>query len=115
MSQQEINNACDSIRLVLLVLIPCAVVSAIVSICDFFYRHYGVEPFKLSRLIIGVGTDTIYGGLVGLAAFGAARSHCLAWAAAGFAVHMGMRKVEKTLSDICYKKLGMERRKNGKD
>ena len=108
MSQQEVQSAWDSFCQIFAIVLPLMLVSGIVSVCNFFQRHWGVEPFRLSKLLIGVGTDVVYGSLVGLAAIGSGQSHCLAWALAGFAVHVGLRTVERTVRRIVCKKYGVD-------
>lgn len=108
MSQQEIQSAWESFCSAICVIFPFILVSGIVSVCNFFQRHWGVEPFVLSKLLIGVGTDIVYGSLVGLATIGSGQSHCLAWALAGFAVHVGIRSLERTVRRIVCKKYGVD-------
>lgn len=115
MSQQEIQNARESFFHVLDVVLPIALVSCIVSFCNFFQRHWGAEPFRVSKLLIGVCTDIVYGTLVGLATIGAGRSCFLAWALAGLVVHCGIRQVETFLKKALYSKFRIETKaKEGK-
>ena len=108
MSQQELQGAWDSFCRIVCIVFPFILVSGIVSFCNFFQRHWGVEPFRLSRLVIGVGTDMVYGTLVALATIGAGQSHFLAWALAGFAVHCGIRQIEIAVKKALYSKFKIE-------
>lgn len=45
MSQQEIQGAWDSFCSIFAVVLPLMLVSGIVSLCNYFQRHWGVEPF----------------------------------------------------------------------
>ena len=110
MSQQELQGAWDSFCQIFCVIFPLALVSGIVSVCNFFQRHWGVEPFVLSKLLIGVGTDIVYGSLVGLATIGAGRNHFLAWALAGGTVHFGVRRLEVVCRKLLYSKYGVDER-----
>lgn len=112
MSQQEIQGAWDSFCSIFAIVLPLMLVSGIVSLCNYFQRHWGVEPFVLSKLLIGVGTDVVYGSLVGLAAIGAGRSHFLAWALAGGAVHCGVRRLEYVCRRLLYSKYGIDGRES---
>ena len=112
MSQQEIQSAWDSFCQVFAVVLPLVIVSGIVSLCNYFQRHWGVEPFVLSKLLIGIGTDIVYGSLVGLAAIGAGRSCFLAWALAGGAVHCGIRRLECICRKLLCNKYGIERERD---
>ncbi len=113
MSQQELQGAWDSFCRIICVIFPLALVSGIVSICNFFQRHWGVEPFVLSKLLIGIGADIVYGSLVGLAAIGSGRSYFLAFALAGGAVHCGIRRLENICRKLLYNKYEIDSR--GKD
>lgn len=108
MSQQEIQGAWDSFCSIFAIVLPLMLVSGVVSLCNYFQRHWGVESFVLSKLLIGVGTDIVYGSLVGLATIGAGRSHFLAWALAGGAVHCGIRRLEGICRRLLYAKYGIE-------
>ena len=110
MSQQELQGAWESFCQIICVIFPLVLVSGIVSICNFFQRHWGVEPFVLSKLLIGVGTDIVYGSLVGLAAIGAGRNHFLAWTLAGGTVHFGVRRLEAVCRRLLYSKYGVDER-----
>ena len=114
MSQQELQGAWDSFCQIFCVIFPLALVSGIVSVCNFFQRHWGVEPFVLSKLLIGLATDVVYGSLVGLATIGAGRSHFLAWALAGGAVHCGIRRLEEVCKRLLYSKYGIDSREKDK-
>ena len=105
MSQQEIQGAWDSFCSIFAVVLPLMLVSGIVSLCNYFQRHWGVEPFVLSKLLIGVG----------LAAIGAGRSHFLAWALAGGAVHCGIRRLEYVCRRLLYSKYGIDSRERAMD
>lgn len=109
MSQSEVQGAWESFVAVFSVLLPLMIVSGLVSICNFFQRHWGVEPFDLSRLLIGLFVDVVYGSLVGLAAIGAGHNHFLAWALAGGAVHCGIRRVEIMCRRLLRSKYGIGR------
>jgi hypothetical protein len=121
MSQQEIQNSWDSFCQILGIIIPLILVSGIVSICNFFQRHWGVEPFKLSKLLIGILTDIVYGTLVGLAAIGSGRHYFIAWAIAGIAVHCGIRNTERVVKQLLYNRYQIKevkprkKRKSSKD
>ena len=108
MSQQELQGAWEGFCQVMGVAVPLALISGLVSFCNFFQRHWGTEPFKMSKLLIGVGTDIVYGTLVGFATIGIGRSCFLAWALAGFAVHLGIRQIECVLKRALYSKFKME-------
>ena len=107
MSQQEIKDTLE-------VLLPCCLVGMIVSFGRFLSRHFRKEPFRAWRLAIGLFTGAINAGLIGMAVHGAGFNYALTWSLAGFAVHMGSHWVDQVLSDYCYKKLGLERRKDEK-
>lgn len=116
MSQQELQSGWDSFCQIVCVVFPLMLVSGLVSLCNYFQRHWDLEPFRLSKLLIGVCTDIVYGTLVGLAAIGAGRSMFLAWAAAGFAVHFGIRQIETVVKRALYAKFRMEDEEHvGKD
>ncbi|WP_278549950.1 hypothetical protein [Cloacibacillus evryensis] len=108
MSQQELQSAWESFCQVVCVIFPLALVSGLVSFCNFFQRHWGTEPFRLSKLLIGVGTDIVYGTLVGLATIGMGRNSFLAWSVAGFAVHCGIRQIERAVKRALYTKFKIE-------
>lgn len=110
MSQQELQSAWDGFCQIICVIFPLALVSGLVSLCNFFQRHWGVEPFKMSKLLIGVGTDVVYGTLFGLATIGVGRSHFLAWALAGGAVHFGIRRLESVCVKLLHSKYGIDGR-----
>lgn len=108
MSQQEIRQAWDSFWDLFYVVLPLVIVSALVSLADFFQRHWDTEPFVFSKLVIGLFTDALYGTLVGLATLGAGKSHFLAWAVAGAAVHYGMSRLENLCRKILYTRYGVK-------
>ena len=108
MSQQEMKAAWDSFVEVFYVVLPLVIVSALVSLANFFQRHWGVEPFVFSKLAIGLFSDAIYGTLVGLATLGAGKNHFLAWAVAGAAVHFGLSRLEKICRKILYTRYGVK-------
>ena len=112
MSQQEIQSGWESFISIVTVILPLMIVSGLVSICNFFQRHWRTEPFVLSKLIIGVTTDVVYGSLVGCAALGSGRSRFLAWALAGAAVNYGLRRLEALVRKELYQKYGIDERRS---
>ena len=108
MSQQEFNDFWASLKTTLLAILPLIFSSALVSVVRFFENHWHAEPFKLSKLVVGIFIDTVYGTLIGGVALAAGRHVLIACALSGAVSHYGMRHLEQAVLRLVLRKYGLK-------
>ena len=108
MSQQEFNDFWASLKTTLLAILPLIFSSAVVSVVRFFENHWRAEPFKLSKLVVGIFIDTVYGTLIGGVALAAGRHVLIACALSGAVSHYGMRHLEQAVLRLVLRKYGLK-------
>jgi len=112
-TQDEINNFWDSLKVILPVFIAYAIFGGVVSMCRFFERHYHKEPFKLSKLIIGNIRDIAWTiALVAGALYFSHGNHMFCLCATVIGSLKGYRWTSQIVDSAIYKYFGIERRRN---
>lgn len=97
MSQNEWNNAWESLQKVLIIYVPYMVASMIVSVCGYIERHWKKEPFSLAKLITGLVSDMVYGMTLVFGALWLSRNNHIC---AMFVLFVGLARGRKWADDL---------------
>ncbi|MDO4561252.1 MAG: hypothetical protein Q4C86_09900 [bacterium] len=110
MSHQEVKDAWDSLKAILLLVMPGLIAACITSSVDFLDKHWLKDKFSWNRFIVGHVSDITLGAAVYLGLYEIGVGEAGRLAAVYVAVSAGRLWVRRVIDD----RLGMNR-KHGAD
>lgn len=106
MSQQEARDALDSLKAILLLVMPGLIAACITSSVDFLNKHWLKDKFSWNRFIVGHISDITLGVAVYLGLYEIGMGEAGRLAAVYVAVSAGRPWVRRVIDD----RLGMNHR-----
>lgn len=106
MSQQEVKDALDSLKAILLLVMPGLIAAGITSSVDFLGKHWLKDKFSWNRFIVGHVSDIMLGAAVYLGLYEIGVGEAGRLAAVYVAVSAGRPWVRQVIDN----RLGINRR-----
>lgn len=110
MTNKEIEGILYTISRIIPLFFICVLSYSTISLLTFFTKHFGKEKFKLSKLVIGIMRDVVWGLVSNLGTYAFTGKFSLAFFVGSICILKGYRWSGNFIDRIAYDFLGIDRR-----